>query len=297
MISEKLKAVVDSALFRNFITAVIVLAGILVGVETYPQIMQRYGNVVYMLDSIVLAIFVVEILVRIGSYGLKPFRFFLDPWNLFDFIIVFVCLLPFEAQFVAVLRLARVLRVLRLVTALPSLQLLVGALLKSIPSIGYISVLLILHFYIYACIGTFIFGENDPLHFGTLHDSMLSLFQVVTLEGWIDIMYIQMFGSDNWEFGGRVINAVQSVGRPIAAPLYFISFILFGTMIILNLFIGVIMSGMAEMQAEHDAKELEDKRQKDRLRFSDEIQLLITDIDQMKNQLQLIQRRMKVKEG
>ncbi|MCB0354432.1 MAG: ion transporter [Bdellovibrionales bacterium] len=280
--------------FRDFITFTIVLAGVLVGLETYPQLMDQYGTVVHFLDSLIIGIFVVEIAIRIGAYGNKPYRFFLDPWSTFDFLIVAVCLLPYHTEFVAVLRLARVLRVLRLVSALPRLQFLVGALLKSIPSIGYISILLLLLFYIYACLGTFLFRENDPLHFGNLQTAMITLFQVVTLEGWNEIMNIQIYGSDSWQFGGLQIQAIQPDTFPLVAPLYFISFILVGTMIILNLFIGVIMNGMAEMQAEESAQELAERRKSEALTIADEIHLLLSEMDGLRNQLDAIKRRLDV---
>jgi voltage-gated sodium channel len=231
---------------------------------------------------------------RIGAFGTRPLRFFLDPWHVFDFVIVLICVLPFEAEFVAVFRLARILRVMRLVTVLPRLQLLVGALLKSIPSIGYISVLLLLHFYIYACIGSFLFHGNDPHHFGSLHRSMLSLFQVCTLEGWNEIMNIQLYGSDVWNFDAIPMQATAPEAFPLIAPLYFISFILFGTMIVLNLFIGVIMNGMAEMQAEYDLKQLEEKRKSNALTIADEIHLLLNDMQTVKDQLELLQRKARI---
>ena len=132
---------------------------------------------------------------------------------------------------------------------------LVNALLKSIPSLGYVGVLLLLHFYIYAVMGTFLFQHNDPIRFGNLHSSMMTLFEVLTLEGWNDVFNTQMLGSnftysDEWrELAG---SERVSTGRPIAAAAYFVSFILLGTMIMLNLFTGVIINSMQEAQAQHD---------------------------------------------
>ncbi len=290
-LTQKLEKISDSAWFRNVVTAVIVLAGVLIGFETSPRIMAKYADVIYFADSVILGLFVIELAIRIGAYGIRAHRFFFDAWNLFDFIIVAVCLLPLHAEFVAVLRLARVLRVLRLVTALPRLRFLVGALLKSIPSIGYISILLFLLFYIYACLGTFLFGRNDPLHFGDLPSSMITLFQVVTLEGWNEIMSIQLYGSDVWEISGAAVDPLFSEAFPFVAPLFFISFILLGTMIILNLFIGVIMNGMAEMHAEETAQELQQRRESDALTVVDEIHLLLHQMEDLKSQLDSIKRR------
>jgi voltage-gated sodium channel len=229
--------IVESRGFQNLILAAIVGAGVIVGLETYPAVMEGYGQLLRTLDWAILYLFAIELLLKIIAHGNKPWEFFQNSWNVFDFVIVLICFLPLNSHFVAVLRLARILRVLRLVTVLPRLQVLVGALLRSIPSMGYVGMLLFVHFYIYAVIGTFVFGANDPGHFGTLGASLLTLFQVVTLEGWVDIMRMQMA-------------TIPGYGP----PLYFISFIAIGGMIILNLFIGVIMNSMQESTAEIEAR-------------------------------------------
>ena len=248
---EFFKKVASAAWFQNFITAVILLAGVLVGFETYPALVEKHHTALHIGDQIILWIFVSEIVVKMGAEGKKPWRYFLDPWNVFDFIIVAACFLPFEGNAVTVLRLLRLLRVLKLVKALPKLQILVGALLKSIPSMVYVSVLLLLLFYVYAVAAVFLFGENDPLHFKNLEIAMLSLFRVVTLEDWTDLMYINMYGCDRYGYGpDSVVLCTAPSANPLLAAAYFVSFVLTGTMIILNLFIGVIMSGMEEAQAE-----------------------------------------------
>ena len=193
MFVEKMVAVRDAAWFNHFITAVILLAGVVVGIETYPSMVEAYGEPLHIANWAILAIFIVEIIVKMAAEGSKPWRYFMDSWNVFDFLIVALCLLPVDVSFVAVLRLARVLRVLKLVTAVPKLQILVGALLKSIPSMFYVSLLLGLLFYLYATTAVFFFGENDPIHFRNLQLSMLSLFRAVTLEDWTDLMYIAMY--------------------------------------------------------------------------------------------------------
>ncbi|MCB1172803.1 MAG: ion transporter [Leptospiraceae bacterium] len=241
----------ESNWFQNTITMVIIIAGILVGIETYPAAVAAYGHPLHILDQMVLWIFVLEVLVKMGAEGSKPWRYFLDPWNIFDFIIVVAAFMPFGGSSVAVLRLARLLRVLKLVRALPKLQILVGALLKSIPSMGYVSILLLLLFYVYAVAGVLFFGQNDPYHFADLQTAMLSLFRVVTLEDWTDVMYTQMFGCERYPFPD--IGTVQCTNphpSPLGGAFYFVSFVLIGTMVILNLFIGVIMNGMEEARAE-----------------------------------------------
>ena len=247
---ERLRSVSESAAFQHTITGFILLAGVLVGLETYPSIVARWGAPLHLLNQLVLAVFVAEILVKMGAEGSRPLRYFRDPWNVFDFAIVVVCFLPVDAQGVAVLRLARLLRVLKLVRALPKLQVLVSALLKSIPSMGYVSLLLFLLFYLYAVAGTMFFGGNDPIHFGNLQLSMLSLFRAVTLEDWTDLMYIQMYGCSGYGYGGLESLCTASAAQPALGVSYFVSFILVGTMVVLNLFVGVIMGGMDEAQRE-----------------------------------------------
>lgn len=245
------RRIAESAWFQYFITSVIVLAGALVGIETSPSLVQRFGATLHLLDRLILAIFVVEIAIKLVAQGRTPWRYFRDPFNCFDFAIVTVTLLPLGAQYVTVLRLLRLLRVLRLVHALPRLQILVSALLKSIPSMAYVAVFLALLFYVYGVAGVFLFGHNDPARFGTLGTAMLSLFTVVTLEGWAELMYFQLHGCQAFAESAAAAAACQaSQPQPIAAPLYFITFILFGTMIVLNLFIGVIMNSMQEAAVE-----------------------------------------------
>ena len=194
------------------------------------------------LDALVLWIFVVEAALKIARHGRHWYRYYSDPWNVFDFLIVVVCFLPIGGQYAAVLRLARVLRALRLVTAVPRLQLLVGSLLKSIPSLAYVGLLLGVLFYIYAVLGVFMFRGNDPVHFQDLGTALLTLFRVVTLEDWTDVMYIQMYGSDAYPGYADFAQAhLREASRalPVIAVAYFVTFVMLGTMIVLNLFIGV----------------------------------------------------------
>lgn len=246
-----LRKIAESPLFQNFITATILFAGLIVGIETYEHLHHRHRPILDVLDMVVLAIFTVEVVVKMGAEGNKPLRYFKDGWNVFDFVIVAACYLPFSGQAVTVLRLLRLLRVLKLVRALPKLQILVTALLKSIPSMGYVTLLLLMLFYVYAVAAVFLFGENDPMHFANLEIGMLSLFRIVTLEDWTDIMYINMYGCDRFGYGSEtVVPCLEPHAQPLLAALFFVSFVLVGTMIILNLFIGVIMTGMSEAQAE-----------------------------------------------
>jgi voltage-gated sodium channel len=228
-----IKQLVESKPFHHVIVAVIVLAGVVAGLETSSAIMAQHGGLLHGLDKIILGIFVIEALLKMAMHGRQPWRYFADGWNVFDFIIVVICLLPVGGPFAAVLRLARALRLLRLVSALPKLQLLVGALLKSLSAMGYVSLLLALLFYIYAVAGIHLFGAHDPKNFGSLPAAFLSLFQLVTLDNWSELFHTQTEFVPGLKVG-----------------IYFVTFIVFGTMIILNLFIGIIMNSMSEMHAE-----------------------------------------------
>ncbi|MEI6194479.1 MAG: ion transporter [Verrucomicrobiota bacterium] len=228
-----IKQLVASKAFHHFVVAVIVLAGVVAGLETSPAIMAEHGALLHALDRLILGVFICEALLRMAADGLQPWRYFSDGWNVFDFLIIVLCLVPVGGPFAAILRLTRALRLLRLISALPKLQLLVGALLKSLSAMGYVSLLLSLLFYIYAVAGIHLFGAHDPKNFGSLPAAFLSLFRLVTLDNWADL------------FNGQLPHVPG-----IKVALYFVTFILFGTMIIMNLFIGIIMNSMAEMHAE-----------------------------------------------
>lgn len=258
--SHAAKHIVESRPFRGTIIAVILLAGVLAGVETSAAMLAQHGALLHTLDVAVLAVFIVEIVLKLASHGRRPLDYFRDGWNVFDFTIVALCVLPVGGPFAAVLRLVRTLRLLRLVTALPKLQLLVGALIKSLSSMGYVGLLLGLIFYIYAVTGVHLFGQASPEYFGNLQTALLSLFQMITLDDW-----------------RTLYNGAQSAA-PVAAVPYFVSFILLGTMIMLNLFIGIVMNSMAEMHTELD-------EQKEAARASAERGSVLSDVTALDQQL------------
>ena len=231
----------------------------MVGLDSYPEISDEHGTILRSLDSIILGLFVFEICLKLISFTPRVHEFFKDGWNIFDFVIVSACFLPFAGQSIIVLRLLRVLRIVRLVGTIPELKLIVNTLLKSIPSLGYIGVLLFILFYIYACLGTFLFRGNDPIHFESLHISLLSLFRVATLEDWTDIMYTAIYGCQNYGYSGMKELCENSNAFPFLGWFYFVSFVLLATFVFLNLFIGVIISNM------------EDIKQKERLRLDPEL--------------------------
>lgn len=282
--------------FNTAIILTILLAGIVVGIETYEKEMANWMPVLHTLDWIILWIFTIEAVVKIVAWKKDYFK---DPWNIFDFVIVVICWVAIffpdmNAGFVAAFRLARILRVLRLVHALPQLKLLVDAMLKSIPSMGYVSILLFLLFYIYGVMGVFLFGKNDPVHFGDLTISIVTLFQITTLEGWSDIMFLNVFGCDHFFYG--VDNCDQPEGHGAWALLYFISFVLIGTMIVLNLFIGVIMNSMDEVRNEQLLEERMSQQGGHPPKLDIEIEGVKAQMDELKEKLDFIAFQLKRKD-
>ena len=296
MISSHCSSLANSEYFNRFIIATILLAGLVVGAQTYPNFAQENTHILSFLDRAILIIFTFEASIKILAGGKNPFNYFKNPWNVFDFTIVAACLLePFldlGGAFLPVLRLARILRVLRLVTAIPKLQLLVTCLLKSLPSMFYVSILLFLLFYIYGAMAVFLFGENDPIHFRNLQTSILSLFRVVTLEDWTDVMYINMYGSNQYGYTAEDLakwNPVSS-GSPLWAALFFVSFVLIGTMIVLNLVIGVIMNSMDESNAEMSIKQEIEKRRSNPEPVRDGLHDLQNRMEELSSELKVIKK-------
>lgn len=248
--------------FQRSIVVVIMLAGVLAGLETSSAINAQYGGPLKVLDQLVLMVFVAEAFLKLASHAPRPWLYFRDGWNVFDFSIVLLCCLPVESQFAVVLRLVRTLRLLRLVTALPKLQLLVGALFKSFSSMGYVGLLIGLMFYIYAVAGVHLFGGHAAAQFGRLDLAMMTLFQIITLDNWSDLF------------------SAAKGASPLAAAVYFVSFILLGTMIMLNLFIGVIMNSMSEMH-----EEMESAREAASRSLVDELQKIEKEIISLRKSL------------
>ncbi len=268
MILEISSRIVHSPCFQRFIIAVIVFAGVLAGIETDAGMMAAHGDFLHSLDRIVLGVFIIEAILKLTALSPRPLDYFKDGWNVFDFTVIVLCLLPMDSQFAVVLRLGRTLRLLRLVSALPKLQLLVGALIKSFSSMGYVSLLLGIMFYIYAITGVHLFGGHDKEHFGGLSQAFLTLFQTITLDDWKHLL------------------SSASGSSPAIAAAYFVSFILLGTMIMLNLFIGIIMNSMSEMHTELD----EQLRAKQDLGKNGDV---LSDLSTLDEQLSTLQSQLK----
>ena len=227
---------VESAAVRHFITGLIILNAIVLGVETSASAREAVGGALQLLNQGILAVFVAEILIKLVAFG--P-RFFRSGWNVFDFLIVAISLAPTSGP-LAILRSLRILRVLRLLSAVKRLRMLVESLMHSLPGIGWTAALLLMMFYIFGVMGTELFGQSFPDWFGTLGASIYSLFQIMTLESWS-----------------------MGIARPVMeiypyAWIFFVPFILISSFMVLNLFIAIIVSATqevheSEQRAERDA--------------------------------------------
>lgn len=228
---SRLQAFLGRAAVQRTILALILVNAAVLGLETSATVMQAWGPALRALDQAILAVFVVEIALRIVAWRGAFFR---DPWSLFDLAVVAIALVPASGPF-AVLRALRVLRVLRILTIVPSMRRVVGGLLAAIPGLSSIAAVLGLLFYVFAVIATKLFGADFPDWFGTLGRSLYTLFQVMTLE--------------SWSMG--IVRPVMEVYAYAWA--FFVPFILMATFTMLNLFIGVIVSAMQSFtEAEKD---------------------------------------------
>ena len=223
---SRLAGWVESPRVQSVIIALIVLNALLLGLETFPGVMRRAGTLILRIDAILLGVFVIELAIKMLAHG---GRFFRSAWNVFDLLVVGIALLPATGA-LSVLRALRVLRVLRLVSAVPKMRFVVESLVRSLPGMGSIALLLLVFFYVFAVMGTKLFGAAYPQWFGTLGGSLFSLFQIMTLEGWADI-------------------AREIMLQHPAAWIFFLGFILLATFTVLNLFIAVIVNAMQESHA------------------------------------------------
>jgi len=226
---------IESTPTQTVLITLILVNAVILGLETSEAIMARWGAILSAVDGAILAVFVIEIGLRLAVWRGSFFR---DPWSVFDFIVVGIALIPATGP-LAVLRALRVLRVLRLISMVPSMRRVAGGLLAAIPGLGSVIGIISVILYVFAVIATKLFAERFPQWFGTLGESSYTLFQIMTLEGW-----------------GEIARSVMVV-YPIAW-LFFIIFILVSTFTVLKLFIAVVVTSM---QSEHTS-EIEAERAK-----------------------------------
>jgi voltage-gated sodium channel len=253
LFAEHSKFLSEHPNFVNLVTLVIVLAGVNVGAGTDPRIYEisALTPILQFLNVIILIVFTVECILKIFGEFPKPWDYFHDHWNKFDFLIVVGSYTPGVGSLLTIFRLLRLLRVLKLVKSLPQLAVIVSALMMGMESIAYIALILFLCFYVFAIMGMMLFRSNDPFNFGNLHISMFTLFRCSTLDAWADVMYINIYGCDEYP-GGTYSGYPELCTSPnpqgFLAVMYFVCFIIIGAQILLTLFIGVVTTSMEEAQ-------------------------------------------------
>jgi len=269
---RRLQRLIEQPAVQRSILLLIVINAVILGMQTSPALVASWGELLRVLDMLILGVFVVEIAARIYVHRAAFFR---DPWSLFDFAVVAIALVPASGPF-SVLRALRVLRVMRMVTMVPSMRRVVGALLSAIPGLGSIAMVLALVFYVSAVIATGLFGADFPEWFGNLGRSVYTLFQVMTLESWS-----------------------MGIVRPLMdvfphAWVFFIPFILIATFTMLNLFIAIIVNAMQTVtDAEHEATQasIEAAREHIEADLHEEVRALRGEIAELKELLRGQARR------
>ena len=220
---------VGTRTFEIVVIAMILATAVGLGVDTSQALSARFGPLIHWIYQAALAVFLFEAAIKLAAVAPRFDRYFRDGWNLFDFTVLVLALIPDTGDFALIARLARLLRVLRLVTVVPQLRIIVATLVRSLPGLGHVMLLLFVIFYVYAVAGVHLFREHDPLHWDSLGIALLTLFRVMTLEDWTDAMYIAMeLHPMSW--------------------LFFVSFVLVAAVVMINLVIAVVINNL------HDAR-------------------------------------------
>jgi voltage-gated sodium channel len=233
-LQQRFQGLRNNKAFELFVVSVILFSAIVVGAKTYdlPPIML---TIVSWLDSFITVIFLIELTIRfIGEENKR--HFFKNPWNIFDTLIVVASLIPVEESDMAFIgRLLRIFRVLRMISIIPELRVLLNSLFKALPQLGYVMLLMFIIFYIYAAIGSTLFAHINPVLWGDISISLLTLFRVMTFEDWTDVMYETMtvYGF-SW--------------------FYYLTFIFLTAFAFLNMVIGIVVSVIEKENAIEDAE-------------------------------------------
>ncbi len=258
----------EAPAFELGIVAIIIINALLLGVGTSPTLDRGYGTWISIGYQLALAIFIVEALLKMTASSPRVAGYFKDGWNVFDFLVIVFALIPATGQFALIARLARLLRVLRLVSTIRDLRLIVTALVRSIPSVGHVIMLMSIIVYIYAIFGYHLFSEHDPENWRNLGVATLTLFNVITLEGWTVVMFTAMDL------------------HPLAWA-YFVSFVIVGTFVVINLFIAIIINNLDEAKLER-LRDLERPVSREEL---------LREIRATQEALQRLERRMEDNQG
>ena len=213
----------------------ILFNAVLIGLETSHDIVNKHGELLHFANDIILGVFIAEALMKITAAAPHFKRYFYNGWNLFDLTIIVLSLIPATGEFALVARMIRVLRVLRLISAVPQLRLIVATLVRSIPSMGHVVMLFSILFYIYGVTGFHLFHVVDPDRWGSLGGALLTLFQMITLDDWVNIY-------------------TKAREAHASAWVFFVTFIVVGTFVVMNLFVAVVINNLeASKHAEAQA--------------------------------------------
>lgn len=261
------KRIDQSNTFQIFVIAVILISALTVGAHTY-ELHSSMEYALNIMDTAITVFFLIELIIRyLASDGIRAF--FKKGWNVFDLVIVLGSLYPAAGSTMFVARLLRIFRVLRLVSMVPELRVLVNALIKAIPQMGYIGLLMFVIFYIYAAVGSMLFGDINPTLWSDVSISMLTLFRVATFEDWTDVMYETM--------------EVYSLSW-----IYYLTFIFLTAFIFLNMMVGTILEVMSQ---EHKLLREEQNPDEDTLATSSEVMALNIKLDQLQQTLIEMQKK------
>jgi voltage-gated sodium channel len=243
--------------FKNVIILTIMVAAIVVGAETYSAVNANVSASLALtaINYMIISIFISEVVLKVVAEGLYPWTYFMDAWNVFDFLIVIGSIIPAGGgKAIYVLRLLRLIRILKLVKSLPQLAVIVNAMIMGMASIGFIGMILFLTFYVCAIAGIILFEQNDPFRFGSLHLAIITLFSAATLDTWCDSLYTNMFGCDIWGYHNLDFLCTNPTPRPAIAVIFFVCFTILTALVLLTLFIGVVTTSMDEAAKTQEAE-------------------------------------------
>lgn len=260
----KFQQIRDNKAFEMFVIAVIILSSLLIGVRTYP-LPETALTFLWVMDYAVTLFFLIEILIRMAAED-RLRDFFKKGWNVFDFVIVVVSLIPLDdSEYALIARMLRLFRVMRLISFIPELRVLVSALISALPRMGYVALLMFIIFYLYAVIGNLLFAQINPVLWGDLGISLLTLFRVATFEDWTDVMYETM--------------AVYPLSW-----IFYLTFIFFSAFVFLNMMIGIVVEVLDEEHKKmmrEEEQEAQEQEQSHIDRLENEVAGLHVKLDQL----------------
>lgn len=232
--SGRLARLVDSDAFNLSIAVVIVVNAVVLGLDTFPEVADRYGSLLLGVNQVLYFVYVAELILRFASYGRHPQDFFRSGWNIFDLVVIGAVLIPGVADNTQLLRILRLARIARLLRFLPDARMLLATILRSIPPLGSLVVLTFLLLFMYGMLGWSVFGQALPNEWGTITRAMLTLFVLLTLENF-----------------PTYLDAAREVTP--WATVYFVSYVLIAAFVVFNLLIGIIIGSMERAREQQDA--------------------------------------------